>query len=247
MVMKIKLSFFLFFILICFNISGQQRKSVLLKTSNVGQIATESCWAASTQMLLSAYENNITDIQCKLIFNDILDTSCYKYISCSDTVVNYRAKSDMIFLRTNTANPKHVDELVNEVFTNRFKGFSFVVKQPVSNFHQLKNSIQVDLGNDFNVTRMDSLDWASMKHNFDKPDRSPMCLYKHIVGNSHVTVFCGYEHTKLNKKQMKWIFVKDPWPQNQLTYKGGSQYVITYEFYKKKDGSSSADDDPQNP
>jgi hypothetical protein len=41
--------------------------------------------------------------------------------------------------------------------------------------------------------------------------------------------------------------VKDPWPQNQLTYKGGSQYVITYEFYKKKDGSSSADDDPQNP
>jgi hypothetical protein len=251
--MKTLLNISLMFYLISFNLSGQQRKSVLIKTSNVGQIYNVSCWAASTQMLVNAYNPTLTNEQCRLISN-AAGNSC-EYI-CSDTIVlgkyyttKLRASGDSIReenIFDLGATAKSLNLVINNVFPLEFIGLKGIVKMPASAYDTFNLAIKDTCKKyNFKISRMNHLSWETFKDNFGDPFRSPIYAYKRFSEDeSHITVYCGYEHSKYNQKQMRWIYVKDPWPQNQKTEKGGTQYITTYEFYKKDESPTKVRLDP---
>ncbi len=98
------------------------------------------------------------------------------------------------------------------------------------------DDVRILKGRRYDIVEADSLPWVNFQDNFEL-SKSPMIFWKKFGtanGQYHVNIFRGYEHTKLQANQMRFIFVNDPWPNIQEGKKGGANYILTYEFYKKK-------------
>lgn len=231
-------SLFFFF---TFNSYSQERKSTLLSIPIIGQYGSTSCWAASTQMLVNAYDKNL-NTQCELLRRDIIQCNQRGHDTCK--CINYKIIS--------LAAEKPFWFFLNNILRPNFKEFKISTKMATTPYKRWSDSINHwTPKNKYSINRQDVFPWAALKQNFDGDKKSPMCFWKRFsdeVSKSHITVFCGYEHTKYDNQQMKWIFVKDPYPirKEGMIDGGGAKYLITYEFYKKDVENSLEYDDPLN-
>jgi hypothetical protein len=232
--MKSFYSFILFLFL--FNVSkSQERKTVLIKTPLVEQYGGTSCWAASTQMLVNSFQN-FTDIQCDLFCKSYFnaDTNCFNGVSNYLPYCKQPAR-----LRNKTRQFGYFISDLKQYFTN----YDCLVKIDKDNTF-LQDSLrnwQRNLGSTkYTIAKKDSIGWSILKQSFQQT-RSPICHWKYFdsalqTNDFHINIFSGFEHTKFNKQQMRWLFVNDSWPGTDEAIKGsgGAKYIITYEFYKKE-------------
>ena len=168
-------------------------------------------------------------------------SSCW--VSSTKMLLNYFGDTNLLdtITRLNgyTGNPNSVpvikfSEYSTKVLTsNKLKINSYSLSRNYapnsSDYDQQKRSFPKA-----NIIKQDSLPWVQMR---EALKMGPMILWKEMGlynEKSHIVVLNGYEHQFSEKHQIRWISVKDPWP-----VKKASEYLMTYEFYKKKNSSSS--------
>jgi hypothetical protein len=203
-----KMKKYLLIFLICFISNGfcQNLKTTHLNIERIGQIYNGSCWAASTGMVLN-YFNPRPGLQCNLI----------GISGCPNPNVAVNTKLYTEFKK-----------LLSDNFNPNFK----IIIPPLN-----RSFLPIYT----NAVFQDSLAYAEIKAVLDS--QSPLINWKRYSGGlSHITVWDGYEHSIYANNQMKLIYVKDSWPKKRPAirrrpaFEGGSEYIITNEFYKKPIG-----------
>jgi hypothetical protein len=207
----------LFIFLFPFLVSAQSFEySIITNIVQRGQLGNSTCWAASLEMLASAYKkpNEIHDLQLKYIrkkANVTTRGTCSTYKNCPTDIV---AKVGIL----------PIDSLL-KILNTDYKGFKVVASNLfIDNRKEPLKTIE----------KSNTISWSQIKQNFRGDNPSPVLLWREFGEPSaetyHITTAIGYFEVKLNtSNSTKFLLVNDPWVKKLDSV--GTHYLVNYDQF----------------
>lgn len=173
-----------------------------------GQLGEQTCWAASLEMLQSAYKKptDKNDLQILYIQKKTGAESCENYQNCPEEVANSVQALTLTDL--------------NAELKALFGG------------HLVYSENDDTLSGHVNQSDIEQLNWQTVKDNF-KISQSPMLFWRKYgqTGEQyHITVGVGYLEIKVEEHHTaKYLLVNDPWTKKLDS--AGIRYLLNFDQF----------------
>jgi hypothetical protein len=218
----------LFFLLFPFLLSAQTFEyGIITNVVQRGQLGNTTCWAASLEMLASAYKKpkEVNDLQLKYIRDKTRtpkEKGCTTYKNCPESIINKVG----IF---------PIDSLL-KVLTLEHNSFNIFASNEFLEKRK-DNKVLAD------VEKNNNLNWIQIKKNFRGENPSPILLWREFgdINNEtyHITTAIGYFEVKIaNNNSTKFLLINDPWVKKLDSV--GTHYLVNYDQFMQTSNDERA-------